>query len=154
MTPKQGTRVMFGILAAVLALVAIQRVLWMRSASAVSPLPTSFVNAPTLSQAEEKSRTDNRPVLVFATADWCGPCQVLKRTTLAETEVTDAIERLTHPTLLDITIHDPNAEKLSIDSVPALILMKNGQELARLEGIASTEEVLAFLDQAKSAPTP
>lgn len=116
-----------------------------------APNPPAFAQKLTLQDAVNEAAKNGKPVLVFATADWCGPCQSFKRGALASERVTKAIAAKTVPVLLDVTnaqTAPPGTERLGIQSIPVLIMYKNGAEVARLEGGAGEAEVVAWIDAA------
>jgi thiol:disulfide interchange protein len=116
-----------------------------------APTPAAFDKSVTLQGAVDKAAAAGKPVLVFATADWCGPCQSFKRGALASDKVTRAITSKTVPVLIDVTSAQtapPGSEKLGIQGIPVLIMYKNGAETARLVGGVGEAELLAWLDAA------
>ena len=84
----------------------------------------------------------DRPVLVDFNADWCGPCRML-RPILDEI----AAERQ-NVTIASVNVDDAEelAEAFGVSSIPCLVLMKNGQEVDRVIGLRSKDDLLALLD--------
>ena len=116
------------------------------SAGTVAPVPPAFVNTAGLAEAMAASRASGRPVLAFATADWCGPCQQFKRGALVHPKVTEWIRQNTHAVYLNVDERQADAEQLSIYSIPALVLIRpDGTRPSRFEGNHSADEVLSFL---------
>jgi thiol:disulfide interchange protein len=107
--------------------------------------PPAFEGTPTL--ADAKVSAAGKPVLVFATADWCGPCQAFKRGALRDRRVTDAIGRLTVPVYLDIDKAKDDAASLGIFSIPALVVIREGRASSKLEGVHDAERVVAWLEE-------
>jgi len=121
--------------------------------SGVAPMPPAFEDAPTLDVALDRARDSGTPVLAFATADWCGPCQALKRGALADAEVSRIIAERTVPAYVDLTdSSDPEAAEaarlLRIRSIPALVLIEDGKEVGRLEGGVGASELHDWLEGA------
>jgi thiol:disulfide interchange protein len=114
--------------------------------------PPAFENALTLTGAREASQRTGMPVLVFATADWCGPCQTLKKGALADDTNQKWITENTHPVLLDVTNPDnPEAALLQVTTIPVLIMLRNGAEPARLHGVVDAKELHAWLAEHSGA---
>ncbi len=119
----------------------------------VAPRPEVFANGTDYGAAVEASRTSGKPVLAFVTADWCGPCQSLKRGALVDPEVVAAIRADTQPVYVDATGDNDQVDALNVTGVPALILIrpdgKGGREISRLVGNVDSRELLAWLASAK-----
>lgn len=116
----------------------------------LAPTPAAFLNTISFDEALKRSQSEAKPVLVFATADWCGPCQTLKRGALTSAGVEQLIAQSTIPVYADVTGRDEasmqTASRLKISSIPALIMLWNGHEIARHEGNTSAESLQKWLE--------
>jgi len=115
-------------------------------------IPPAFAQQHSLPDASAASTQDGRPVLVFVTADWCGPCQSFKRGALSDPAITELFTAKAHPVLLDADTPSNGAESLKIFSIPALLLLKNGREVARLEGGVNASELTSWFNAALAKP--
>lgn len=122
------------------------------SADTVAPVPPAFVDTPALADAVAASRASGKPVLAFATADWCGPCQQFKRGALVHPKVTEWIRQNTHAVYVNVDLRKTDAQQLAVYSIPALVLIRpDGSRPSRFEGNHSADEVLSFLMSAVPA---
>ncbi|MEN0020459.1 MAG: thioredoxin family protein, partial [Planctomycetota bacterium] len=94
-----------------------------------------------LEAALAKSDETGKPVLAIATADWCPPCQELKRGALADASVDAFISESFIPVSLDFT--DRNnadmqkyAATLQISGIPAMLVIDDDRVIARRSGNA------------------
>lgn len=110
-----------------------------------APIPPVFDEHLTLQQGLDRAAKADRFVLVYASASWCGPCQTYKRTTLVDPAVVDWIRQHTEPVYLNIERDQAIAERLGVSSIPVTILLKDGQEIARLTGAASADEFMRWV---------
>lgn len=83
------------------------------------------------------------PVLVDFYANWCGPCGMLHPVIEALAEENPTLKVCT----FDTDQAGPIAVGLGIDSIPALLLFKNGNVAARSVGYRSKEELVAWLKE-------
>jgi thiol:disulfide interchange protein len=123
-----------------------------RGGGGVAPTPGMFGEGLSLAEAEARASETGRLTLVFATADWCGPCQSLKRGALTDERVEAWVNAHTVPTMLDLT--SPGAEgqaaarRFGVRGIPALILLRDGEMLARREGVTDARGLLRWLEEA------
>lgn len=114
-------------------------------------VPEAFqVDGPTgrsMAQATAAAVASGKPVLAFATASWCGPCQRLKESTLTDPRVIEWIRAETEPAYIDVDEREQDATRLNVSSVPTLVVLRAGREVARISGVLSPNE---FLDWGKA----
>lgn len=85
----------------------------------------------------------DKPVLTDFWAVWCGPCKMIAP--ILEEIAREYKDRLTIAKL-DVD-HNPNtAIRYGVQSIPTLILFKNGHEKMRLIGAMSKERLLAQIE--------
>ena len=85
----------------------------------------------------------DKPVLVDFWAVWCGPCQMMAPILHElEAEMPDVqIGKVNVDEQMDL------AQQFKVVSIPMLILIKNGQVVAKDIGVKSKEELLEFMHQ-------
>lgn len=96
----------------------------------------------------QKTITDNNIVVIDFYADWCGPCQTLLPT----------VHKLAKELKDDVTIKKVNVDtnrelsaSFGVRSIPTLIYIKNGKEVARHNGLASEGMLRGHINQLKIA---
>lgn len=100
-----------------------------------APTPDIFSNAYTLTQARELAMQEHKPMLVLATADWCAPCQSLKRGALSDPGVAQLILDRTIPVYLEDGTNRDEIASLGVQSYPTtLILDEHGQVASVFSG--------------------
>lgn len=89
---------------------------------------------------------ENKPVLVDFYADWCGPCKVMH----------PILEELKQKMNDDVRILKINVDKnakvasrYQIQSIPTLILFKNGQQKWRQSGVVPAKQLEHIISQYK-----
>ena len=82
------------------------------------------------------------PVLVDFTAEWCGPCHRLKPE--IEKLAGELGDKLTIGEL-NVDINSRTAMAYGVMSIPTLILFKNGQAVARVNGFQPKDKIKAQL---------
>ena len=114
--------------------------------------PGVFDDQYTLYQATARSEDTGKPMLVLATADWCPPCQKLKRTTLMDPVVVDWIKEHTIPVYLEDGENPDEIGSLGVRSYPTTMLIQDGQVLASLSGAVGSGQFMKVLGAQLPAP--
>lgn len=105
-----------------------------------------LTDAPT---ALQQSRSTGRPVLMRFSAEWCGPCRKMERTTFAEPATAAAIHRSFIPLVIDADKNEALAKQLKIRGLPTLLVVTPDMSiLAKIKGFQTSERLMPQLDQA------
>ncbi len=115
----------------------------------VAPVPPVFTKSNyTMKSAKEAEKISSKPLLVMATASWCGPCQQLKKGALLDSDVVAIIEEKTLPVYLDVDENQDVAGELSVMSVPTLFLIRDGKVISKVSGTQTAESLKSWLNAA------
>ena len=125
---------------------SIVAVMLTRSNQSNAPHPEVFAQNVSLEEATAQSAETGKPVLVFATASWCGPCQSFKRGALSDPKVAEAINEQAIPVYLDIDEHPEQASMFGVRSVPTLILT-DGRDITKATGVMNSAKTIDWLNQ-------
>ena len=127
--------------------------------AAVSLLTTNNLNAQQsvdYKTAYQRAVQGDKPLLVLITAEWCPPCQVMKKTTIPELMQKKAFKGF-HYATVDLDKEQTLARQLIGNrGVPQIIMYQKheGKWIRRyLKGIQTTDTVEAFVAQAKTFRT-
>lgn len=90
---------------------------------------------------EEEVLRSDKPVLIDFWASWCGPCRMLAPTIEAIANERDDVK------VGKVNVDDEGAlaTAFGIVSIPTVILMKDGKEVARSVGYRQKDELLSML---------
>jgi thiol-disulfide isomerase/thioredoxin len=106
-------------------------------------LPANWKTDYTNSLAD--SKTQQRPLLIYFTASWCGPCRTMARTTFTNQLVQQALKSFI-PLALDIDEHPDLAEHYGIHAVPTFqAFTPAGQQVAATTGYLDADPFAAWL---------
>lgn len=95
--------------------------------------------------ARAASAQRNKPILLYFTATWCGPCQEMKRTTWADERVAAALADFI-PVKIDINEQRQLVEEYHVKGIPRMeVVMPDGNRKLLSEGYVTAEQFLALL---------
>ena len=90
----------------------------------------------------DKLIQSSKPVLVDFYAEWCGPCKMMKPRLL---DVAERIGDQAKIVEVNIDIEKELAERFHIQSVPTLIIFKDGKQRWRQSGVISANALTTVL---------
>jgi thioredoxin 1 len=93
----------------------------------------------------EKVLNSDIPVLVDFWAEWCGPCRMVGP--IVE-QLAQSLKGKVKVSKLNVDQNKDIAEKYNIQSIPSLVLFKNGNEIARIVGFSPKEKYEKFVNNA------
>ena len=99
-----------------------------------------------LAAAQDRSAKENKPVLAYFTASWCGPCQQMKRGTWADSAVAAAVAERYLPVMIDVDDQPAVARQFGVQGIPRIeVIGPTGDRRTLAEGYAEPAEMLGLL---------
>jgi protein disulfide-isomerase len=115
-------------------------------------MPKELVSWQTdLAAARTQAQASNRPMLVYFTAEWCGPCQGMRRHVWTDPRVADAMAAYV-PVRIDVDVHPDIARRFNIEAMPTFVVLDAQQQVVRQStGAMEAADMETWL---KTASTP
>lgn len=105
--------------------------------------------------AMQQAAATGRPVLMKFTADWCGYCKKMERTTFSDARTAEVVHRDFVPLLIDADKHKGLTQQLKIKGLPAtLIIAPDTTILDRITGFQTTDKLLPRLNAVTASHQP
>ena len=96
----------------------------------------------TVSNFESEVLRSDQPVLVDFYADWCGPCRMLAPVL---EEIAREYEGGVKVGKVNVDEQRELAQKFGVSSIPLLVVVKDGQPVAKSLGYRPKEEIVNLL---------
>jgi hypothetical protein len=134
-------RPVWGIFIVLCAVVGVSMVAKAMRPKEIVPWRTDFA------ASVEEARRENKPVMAYFTATWCGPCQTLKHTTWADKGVAAALEKFV-PVKIDVDRQPELAQKYVTEGIPAFaVIDPDGTPRKAAVGAMPPADFVAWLNK-------
>lgn len=103
-----------------------------------------------IEKARALAAENNKPLLVYFTAAWCGPCRTMKSSVFPDAKVVAAFENF-NAVMIDEAANRELLPKHNIEAFPTFVVLDGkGREAARATGGLPAERLVEFLDYARA----
>ncbi len=119
---------------------------------ALTLTPLTFAMPPvftdlTFEDAKTKAAAQDKLLIVDGTAEWCGPCKQMDKTTWVDPNVVEWIEANAIAIQVDVDHQRETARELKINAMPTIIAFRGEDELNRFVGYRDANATLRWLNR-------
>lgn len=132
--------------AAILACVLLGGMAW---GARGADLPPAFSDL-SLDGAKKQVDGTDKLVLVKFTAEWCGPCKAMDKTTWQDESVVKWVKDHGVAIQVDVDKEPQVAGNFKIAAMPTMVMLKGGNEIARKVGYMDGGKTLKWMEDASS----
>ena len=94
-------------------------------------------------QLNESINNDKATLILFS-ADWCGPCKMLKPTL---EKIEESFSESYNFVKVDISDVEETTKKFNIKNIPTCVITKAGKEIGRFSGVKTETQIKNFLEE-------
>lgn len=110
-------------------------------------LPPAFT-AINLDTAKQRVAGTDKVVVIKFTADWCGPCKMMDRTTWRDQKVVAWVKEYAVAIQVDVDRDKKTASEYNIKAMPTMVILREGKEIARSVGAMQPAPTLSWMESA------
>ncbi len=85
-------------------------------------------NASSYQEALDKAKQENKEIVLFFTADWCGNCTTMKEATISSSKVQEALKKVVYLEI-DVDNEKELVAKYKVSSIPAYFRINANEEV-------------------------
>lgn len=94
-------------------------------------------------QLNESIKSGEKTLVLFS-ADWCGPCKIIKPSLeKLEEELSDKINIVK----ADVSEAENATKKFNIKNIPTCVIIEGENEIARFSGVKNEDQIKKFLQE-------
>ncbi|MFN7020253.1 MAG: thioredoxin family protein [Phycisphaerales bacterium] len=108
----------------------------------------------TYAEARASVKGTEKLLLVKATAEWCGPCKAMNKTTFVDESVVRWVEGHGVAIELDVDKQPEAAKELDISAMPTMVLFRGEREIGRTVGYKNAKDLVAWMEDCKAGRNP
>lgn len=106
------------------------------------------------STPKEELKVKYKRQILFFTANWCTPCQQVKKNTISILEKPEygwktGEDEFCHIRYMDVDKNPEYMEKYNFKNIPLFILLEDGKEINRIEGVPTPKQLTDFYNSGK-----
>ncbi|MGH7242492.1 MAG: thioredoxin family protein [Phycisphaerales bacterium] len=116
-------------------------------------LPPAFSDIK-LDEAMKLVDGTEKVVVIKFTAEWCGPCKAMDKTTWRDDSVVKWVKENGVAIQVDVDKDKKTAEAYNIEAMPTMVMLRGGKELTRTLGYMNPQQTLSWLESAATGKAP